>query len=743
MTVQLSSSGSVQGFQLGLNEAASALTLGSRIGSVLTRRHKEDTLTILLKGFDVRVQDVPTWLSNFRFSRKIVLHGENLRAIPGGEGMKQEDLQSIGGIATLVALCCQWTHKPIAMGTDMVGELVRGMLGPVVHPGKLPWQDARFKRGLAEVIEPFVRSTMDADGGSSQAQTVHRMMAQVSMKAGRTSFDRVHSERQRRSNLRLLCDLLGDPGTLHQRLSDPTEQSVSVHIHQESRIHDTMSIESASIAMAAAVNSADVVVECHASTETFYLPEKPVSWHDRPYFLVRLWLRQPPQLVSNLILSTESQWGGRASSYPDDSDPNHRPCYPTLYGGKAELALAVATAIQFTGRFSRDPFPETARELWQLGFDCGSKLVWKVSHAQGRFKFMLEYGDQPPPRLREDLSSLVDRNLRGSRGDKRTRQAIDQEICQILHEIYQLESYDSRDLHAELEGARLLIKIAMGIGALDRITHCSGSETASYVLNGEVLSDDISANVEDDMLPHLVELAIDKGLNIEHLIVVASSVWTGSTRASRNYTAVNSNVIGVTGPQGTVVLEMLHDPVQFAERGIQGPLLYLVRGPVPILNRDTRTGYVISAKRAMGAAEWKGRDLGDIIAPIQDPVITLEPDISSSETLIIGWWGGDLAFELSPYWTFRALLKTFNPPQEWTVEEHELMCPVFINPLEIIKMKHFYVKGRSAAVRACSGTWLFAAAGLADPAKVLICRDNLDLKRLSLPEGHVLLQYCP
>ncbi|KAF8850845.1 hypothetical protein BDZ45DRAFT_751278 [Acephala macrosclerotiorum] len=216
------------------------------------------------------------------------------------------------------------------------------------------------------------------------------------------------------------------------------------------------------------------------------------------------------------------------------------------------------------------------------------------------------------------------------------------------------------------------------------------------------------------MPPNFFGTTINNGLKQEDLILAASCLWTGTTRASQGYDDPTEKLIGITGPQGTVVLDILRDPIEFTRNGIDHPLLYLVRGPMPTLNRDTRNGYVLASDRGFELTKWTGLDLGNIAVQIQEPVLTLEPDTSSSSsaTMICG-------------------------PEA----EEELVHPEFISALDVVKAKHFYVEGRSAAHNASSAAWLLCVAGLAQSISVYVSRSDDDLSKLLLRKGSIVVQH--
>ena len=107
-------------------------------------------------------------------------------------------------------------------------------------------------------------------------------------------------------------------------------------------------------------------------------------------------------------------------------------------------------------------------------------------------------------------------------------------------------------------------------------------------------------------------------------------------------------------------------------------------------------------------SEWNGHDLGDLLHTVQDPVIAIEPDLSSvySSTLICGWFGGDPAFELDPMPASRNLLRrddgsarVGHPPADMGEASLPSFHPKFISPMDLLKMKQFRVGGDPTARR--------------------------------------------
>lgn len=813
MEIQTGSSNNIiAAAKLKTNELASALVIGTRFGSAFTRSDDALLFENLATAAGVRVQELPPWLQRVHFTRTTLMHGENMRHIAGITAMSGVQPSSLEGLATFVTLCCQWTQAPHLTSRRLVRDLITGELGPVVHPGSLRKPLGATASKLETLLDKFIRATMESDAKSPQSMKVQNMLAELSVKAGRVSFEPIRSDRLLASDKRILTSLLGgDSATASQpAVADPVSRDTSLGypLHKDSRVHDTVSVCSASIALAAAANNADVYVECHVEGGVFYLPKRPSSGlHDSlaPIFLTRLWLCQPPSYVSNMINMTGR--GGEASAQLDQEQEDEHTvmCYPTIFGGQAELTRAVANILRFQAQYALVSREEAISILWHGGRDYGARLHLKRS-TYGPTDFYLE----PPPgdiKLDESATPLtkIPAQIGGERSrgrwhpDARNQGTLLRATATVIHQLYGIDDYEKEELTQELLAASAVVKFSMTVGILHRITHNDDGEMSAYAVNSSLLQE------EKSLLWDFLPGAIDFGIGTLNMILATSSLWTGTT-AEESYpiaqrhpvswsprssygAASDRTVLGKIGPHGVVLLEVIRDPVQFSIDGLSGPLIYFTRGSVPLLARDSRDGYLYTSNRAVRRTERHLRlqsemaqNASDDAISYPDPVITIEPDTSNElrSTVFCAWYRGDLAFEIDP---LRALLNVtkgvtdfgkstvprmkivesqlpkfdYNgpgmrmlpheqtPDAAWENGRYtrgpKRFPPRLLTPLDFLKEKGIILKRSSAVFRACSPTWLLCASGLVVTDLVSVTREKLSYQDVLFDEGQIIIEY--
>ncbi|KAK8139254.1 hypothetical protein PG984_002634 [Apiospora sp. TS-2023a] len=649
------SSSLLEAAQLKIHELASALAVGTRFGSIFTR--SEDALLFenLATGAGVRVRELPFWLHTLRFTRSTLVHGDCMRQITSISAMGSVSPKTLEGLATFVILCCQWTQTPHATACRLVRDLVTGELGSIVDPGALLNAPGSITSKLDFLLQKFVRATIASDAGSPQAATVRQLLSTLSEKAGRVSFEPIRSDRLFSSDKQMLASLLGrSPENAVARSQRDCHLSAFPR-HKDSCIHDTVSIASASIALAAAANDAEVYVECHTTDDVFYLPRRPLNGLDDslvPIFLVRLWLCQPPPSVSNTIkLSKETppKSGNRPSHETDAKDFS----YPTIFGGQAELGKAAAEILGYHAKYiSLETRDEAISMLWDRSFDYGSRLRLQRSteHWQADFylKLPLSLVDNDVDPSSEVLLVADILEKSGARREKWSAKTETQKrllVCAAtaIHKLYGLRKYDQEGTVQEVLAASGLVKIAMTIGALHQVTHSDGGEIFAYAISSELLHE------RNMILWDFLQDATDRGVGTMCLVQAASALWTGTTadtafpksqrrRALGGATATYSSasdhtVLGKRGPHGVVILEIIRDPLQFALYGLEKPVVFFSRGSTPLLGHDPQDGFILASERRIirtvhgitleselaSNTAWKGD-------AYHDPVITVEPD---------------------------------------------------------------------------------------------------------------------
>ncbi|KAG6356167.1 hypothetical protein INS49_015554 [Diaporthe citri] len=242
MEIQLGSSASIiAAAKLKANELTSALAIGTRFGSAFTRSEDARLFENLATAAGVRVQELPPWLQRVHFTRTTLMHGENMRHIAGITTMSSIEPSSLEGLATFITLCCQWTQTPHVTSRRLVRDLITGELGPVVHPGSLRKPLGATASKLETLLDKFIRATMESDAKSPQSMEVQNMLAELSVKAGRVSFEPFRSDRLLASDRRMLTSLLaGGSETASQSIvADRMLQDASLEYHLHKAAYTT------------------------------------------------------------------------------------------------------------------------------------------------------------------------------------------------------------------------------------------------------------------------------------------------------------------------------------------------------------------------------------------------------------------------------------------------------------------------------------------------------------------------
>lgn len=264
----------LQQVQFGVNELAASLFVGKYVGSILTRKHDAKLFTALEDELDVRVKAVPAWLGDIQLDRTFRILGERLRRIEGKSSMQGVKLNSLEGLATFLVLCCRYVLSDKAI-LKLLEVFLMGGLGAVAR-GKL--QEQAIPYTFKPLLAAFVRSTKDADATSTQNANAQMWMGKLLMEVDLPKghrFGSISSQRGFTGVSQLLGDLLGG-STVEEEFTKHVKPLRSTAISSQDstyvegrrkRIHETVSIDVAYVALSAAANGADVCVECITDTK--------------------------------------------------------------------------------------------------------------------------------------------------------------------------------------------------------------------------------------------------------------------------------------------------------------------------------------------------------------------------------------------------------------------------------------------------------------------------------------------
>ena len=279
--------------------------------------------------------------------------------------MDNIDVESLQGFTSMVVLCCRY-----AMTTNIIVGILEGFLTfgqEAICPGKLADYGTRLSMPMKALLANFVRATTDSDANSQQAADVKEWMADLASEVGISTKIRLTSRRVYQQNRLSIAKMMGDI-----KPTEGAEDGLPREPFQ--RVEHTLSMATASIALAAAGNGADVSVQCITQNGIRTIPQR----SSPPRFVLRLWLRQPPVEISNFLSCAEAKKRG------DDDEPGAEDgIYSTIvFGGDMEMALNVGQAIGYGNQGSsgldNGKIKHRLYDLWMKGVRKGNSLKWEV-----------------------------------------------------------------------------------------------------------------------------------------------------------------------------------------------------------------------------------------------------------------------------------------------------------------------------------------------------------------------------
>ena len=135
MTLVLSAAGHVLQGQFGVNEIASAITVGNIVSSVFTRATDARIYSVLETGYSIFVEQVPQHLQTVSFDRDGTVLGENHRKLRLDNTIDGIEIGGLEGVATFLILILRYveTKADILM---YIKQMLHGDFG-LVNGGKL------------------------------------------------------------------------------------------------------------------------------------------------------------------------------------------------------------------------------------------------------------------------------------------------------------------------------------------------------------------------------------------------------------------------------------------------------------------------------------------------------------------------------------------------------------------------------------------------------------------------------
>ncbi|CAF9911828.1 MAG: hypothetical protein HETSPECPRED_000458 [Heterodermia speciosa] len=745
MALVLQGAGVLQQIQLGVNELAASLFVGKYVGSILTRKQDAKLFQVLEDEFGVKVKGVPAWLEDVQLDRKFCILGEGLRRIEGKSSMQHVRINTLEGLATFLVLCSRYSIPDKAI-VKLLEVFLLGGLG-AIDRGKL--QDEALPYTLKPLVAAFIRSTKDADAASKQNAKAQTWMSELLLKVDlpRYCFSKKNSQHVFTKLSQFIGDLLGGSTVEEEFIKHTKAPQRSNRSHPDDgrrRIHETVSLDVANVALLAAANGADLCVECITDTTQIILPS-----HIKPTetkFLVRLWLTQPPANVSQILkMSDPVEKATYLSSY--DHVENDSRSALTIFGGATELAAAVSSAFGYTaGSLGGSPHQRIG-EMWDKALQSGKSFTWAVKPMPNllypmRFHFLL------PDRRLDPHETMLANAI--SKMDSRMA-PLSREIASIIDELYRWKSYTHTAFESELISAVQVINVGMAVGALHNITQPLAPDDAQYALSLQSIDHNGALS---DLCPH----ALIEGVSHQELIWAASTLWGGASIASQGHASINDSVQGVVAPHCVVLLDVIRNPLLFVRKGMSGKLLTMCRGSVPLLARDPNNGFVLAPDTKYTEPERQDlvvqsvNEADQITEMTTDMIITFEPDVlgpSPFRSHFCCWYMGNLAFEVHPIIVFKNILHRGtesmphdNPAglQRSGVASGEVLMKT-LGWIELLSLKKYRVEGGVVVLNAHDKAgWLVSMAGLAGPGKVVFQRlQSVDLSLCQIESEDTVL----
>ncbi|EKJ70331.1 hypothetical protein FPSE_09548 [Fusarium pseudograminearum CS3096] len=678
------SSWDLVGIQLTVGEIASAEAVRKHSGSIFSFSQSARLFDAVENALKIRILNLPPWLKAIDLARTVAIYGAEMRRIKIPQIMQDLDMQRLSGLATFLVLCCRYTESEDAM-IAMLKTLLEGQLGSIVK------RDGDQQKALPYSFHghlgSFVRSCVDADKDSNVSRRAQEWMASLH-EFGACSHDKsTFFSRNQQESVDLVSELFGAVG----REEDLAEAAEKLSSRQQQdkdadgwgKTHDTLHLTATYIALTAAAHGARVYVQVVSDQGLKTLPTEPIGEeHRKSSFLVRLWLKQPPEHVRGIL-----RHGNRSASSGDkDGDPPDDNII--VSGGTLEIATWIANKIGFSCTLHGKTTSESLLKLWQAGKEYGKTLQWLIRRKEtaaglARIQMVLKTMDSTVliPPVTRPLSAYL------AQMDRKFK-PIARAVSNIAHDLYGYSDY-SKCLDVDDNGGKPEIGLAMeftiyaiAIQVLRNTVSPAGDSADIYALNLSTLRRDES---ETRNLINFVRQALNEGTDHWVILTTAATVWGGMKypKRTRNDMVTNkpsSQIIGVIAPQCTVIFDFLRDPWSFAASGSIRTLISIWRGPVPMLPRDPITSFIYSGHNA----RWELREVKPNHTSVSGPwdtedknpiLVTFEPfDQEATSGVFCFWHRGQLLNESSPHSLLVAILTTSQEMDVSPEKQHDIVA---------------------------------------------------------------------
>lgn len=602
-------------------------------------------------------------------------------------------------------------------------------------------------------MKSWIQAVQSADADSLQAQTTIGYLTELSQEGISTllssNFVRCH-----KGNLDIISDLLGYERTRPGHWESMRDQS---NPEAKRRVFNTMSAGTASIGLAANANGADISVEIVKEKNGREVRTIiPRSTTKPTRYLIRLWLCHPPFEIYQHLDSPRR--------FSEAEDSGHIEAYSAniIFGGEHEIAMASAREMNYWTNSA--PIMETrVFNLWNAGLQQGGLLDWKIKKYEEQG--ISDIRASPHLCFQLSYSTLLDVDhqvleLADAFALRRPRLArLSRVIANIVHQEYHLRKYEQYELEFYFKAMDFVV-LAITIGCLQSLTQRpSKNFTYAFNLGALIVRGRDEARTRTGELYDLISEALEQGVVHTRLLWCGALIWGGASYISQGYQMISDRVIGIVAPQSTIILDFVRDPKLLAGNGFKkGTKLFSVHhGAVPVLGRDPISGFVLAAEGANGrpahrygldclAAESRYVDDDNLGYPPDDTklLLTFEPNVSGtpSSNHIIGWYKGDLAFELDPLQIFHNLLlrrgdeankegRYIPPGKSCTSARMSKNGPAirkrYLDYVELMRVGEFIVdNGIVVCLFNSDLAWTVACAGCAPRGSVVVLPKGLD-----------------
>ncbi|KAI4130467.1 MAG: hypothetical protein LQ347_003362 [Umbilicaria vellea] len=360
LVLTTAAAGALTSVQFGLNEVASAITVGRYIGSILSRRQDAKIVEVISELNKLQLQELPDWLTTVKFSRGATVYGERMRKLAAHNVMDDVEIATVDGLATFIALVLRYVQTPEDTA-DKIMALLRGrydvLLGPAGSSSSeytAPSVPYSTKLNLVK----FVKSVWESDKDSSQNADCLQWLSELTSCVGKSPDPNSHTSRSLSEQQRFLRCLMAV-----KKSGQPTACTF-----------DTLSAGVAMIVLAARAQGANVQLECVIPAvqvgelnHELKIKQIPQAGSKPASIVVKLWLMRPPPEMRVEIPDLDS--------YTRSVNEWATPAL-TVYGGAAEIAKFVADQIGASLE------ADQSLKLWEEGVKIGEQAIWLIwSHS--------------------------------------------------------------------------------------------------------------------------------------------------------------------------------------------------------------------------------------------------------------------------------------------------------------------------------------------------------------------------